>query len=92
MTDQPVDPTTARSMATAAENANLPQTSGDYAPRTETLEDVPDKAEDVVTWIQDAADPTQATARADLAEQAENSRTGGPRISVQNAIDAVRDQ
>lgn len=95
MTDQPVDPATAESMANAADNANLPTTSGDLQPQAadqpvETIEDVPDQAADVVTWLQEAPTPGVAAARADLAEQAENDRSGDNRTTVTDAINAAR--
>lgn len=89
MTDQP-DPTTVQSMEAAAQNANLPETSGDLEARQPVAGDVPDRADDVVAWLEEATDVGQAAARADLAEAAENDRPGDNRVSVMSAIEAAR--
>lgn len=55
-----------------------------------STDEVPDKANDVKTWINDTDDAAERTRRADLAEQAEGARADGPRTSVTDAIAAAR--
>lgn len=59
----------------------------------ETVDSVPDNASDVVAWLQeDGVAPDQLRARADLAQEAEDNRTGDNRVSVTDAIEAARAQ
>lgn len=51
--------------------------------------DVPDKAQDVIDWIQAGHDPQDQEARAWAAYEAESTRDGDPRKTVMAAIEAA---
>lgn len=99
------DPTTASSMANAAQNAAAyPATAGDVDRSTglapadsgDTSGDerptVDTSAPDLVAWIEaDGIDDDERGARADHAEQLEAQRPGDNRRSVTSAIRKARD-
>lgn len=92
MTDQSnPDETTAASLANAQQNAGYPATAGDVdAAGALTIDQVPDTADKVVAWIGEGSSPEDRQSRADLAEQAENDRSGDNRATVTAAIDQAR--
>lgn len=103
MSDQTSDvsPDAAASMANAAQNAGYPATSGDAQPGPDTTAEATDTSgdtltadstvDDVVAYLgADGLDDAERTRRADLAEQLESERTGGPRKGVTAAIDQAR--
>ena len=94
MTDnnQNLDPTTAASLEAAQRNAGgVPTTSGDLAPDASGFPDS-DRADDIVAWLtEDGLDAGTRAARADMAEQHENDRSGDNRATVMAAIDSSRD-
>lgn len=64
---------------------------GPHRVSPETVDSVPDAASDVVAWLEEAdLAPDQLRVRADLAEQAEENRTGDNRVTVADAIEAAR--